>query len=155
MMEKETPSRRKLRLMQWMRQYGDRIARTCCLLCGNPQEARKAAQLVFIRAFYQMDAHADAPQDALHLLLSIACQTCLANANERALLALCLYNGLSLNEATDMLHIDTQAAAQFLKQAEQSAQAHKNAFTRFDRLHTDAPDSASSPHRSHSESSPF
>lgn len=129
---------REALLIAMMEQYGDEILRTCYLLCGDLPTARRKAQQVFLAAHAGHCAPpAPGTGDMFSSLLSLAIQICPCRFHPCRLLLrrhpvsrflslppsmrrvalLCLYHGLSAQEAAQLLQIPTQKAERILRTA--------------------------------------
>ncbi len=115
------------RLLGLMRDYGDALLRTCYMLCGDMRTARKAVKAAFAEAYRGMPAGG---QNALCCLLRLALSCCpcrrfvgrsvpLAHLPppERRAALLCLYHGLSIDEAAWVLRLSPDAVSALLERA--------------------------------------
>lgn len=124
----------ELWLLRLMERYGDAVLRTCCLLCGDLPQARRAARAVFASAQLANFSGLTERETRCRLLtLTARCCPCPAPGRPlrrfapfsqllflspmpRRIAALCLYHGFSAAEAAAALGIDSQRAACLLEQ---------------------------------------
>lgn len=115
------------RLMDWMRDYGDALLRTCYMLCGDMRMAREAVRAAFAEAHRGMPSGG---QSDLCRLLHLALSRCpcrrlpgrgipLAQLPppERKAALLCLYHGLSIDEAAWVLRLSPDEMGALLERA--------------------------------------
>lgn len=120
-------SANEARLMRWMRRYGDALLRTCYLLCGDKRAAREATAAAFRDAFtHPSSRQIHGPLPALLRLALARCpcrdrfESCgLALGRlpppERKAALLCLYHGLSPEEAAWVMDISPAAVETLLE----------------------------------------
>ncbi len=115
------------RLMGLMRDYGDTLLRTCYMLCGDIRTAREAVKAAFAEAHRGM---LTGERSDLSRLLRLALSRCpcrrlvrrgipLAQLPppERKAALLCLYHGLSIDEAAWVLGITPDEMGALLERA--------------------------------------
>ena len=111
-------------IRQWMRCQGDALLRTCYLLCGDLEAARGIARRAFVQAWAKRNALPVFDEraallillrEAMHLCpcdqahpLPFACRDFIARLRAlapepRQVALLCLYHGLSAQEAAQVL----------------------------------------------------
>lgn len=118
-------------LMSWMREYGDALLRTCYLLCGDMRASREVVTASFAAAYADMRFSHGGPS-ALACLLRLAFDRCPCRGSgaargvplaklpppERKAALLCLYHGLTAEEAAWVMRTSPADAQKRLARAE-------------------------------------
>lgn len=120
----------ELLLMSWMREYGDALLRTCYLLCGDMRASRHAVEAAFADAFAEIGGRQGSSPLPLLLRLALARCPCRGRVEafglslgklpppERKAALLCLYHGLTVEEAAWVMRTSPADAKKRLARAE-------------------------------------
>lgn len=123
-------------LMSWMREYGDALLRTCYLLCGDLRASREAVTASFAAAYADMRFSHGGPSP-LACLLRLAFDRCPCRGgvaargvplaklppSERKAALLCLYHGLTTEEAAWVMRLSPADAEKRLARAQARLQS--------------------------------